>query len=94
MSPEFSYDTYISKQNKLLIYILHIIFVMTTSLATLFSFTLKSLFIKDFSDYISLVIFSGGGLLFGDFIKSKLAKKIRLNEVEDNNEWIDVVDDE
>lgn len=79
LSPKFSYETYIPGDLKLKIYILHILFVISSILVTYLSLQLIPLFASNTSDYISNILMGGGGLVFNDFIKNILSKKIRIN---------------
>lgn len=89
--PKLSYETFISKENKLLIYFLHIIFIITTGLSTYFSFLLIPLFVRDTSEYISNVLCTGGSMVFGGIIKNTLSKKITRNSNKDEEEYDDQI---
>lgn len=94
ISPAFSYDSYISDKNKFLIFIVHIVFVLTTGLATCVSLALIPMFVEDFGDYVTNIIFGGGGLVFGDYVKRKLSTKIRINEKSDNDEYEEIIEED
>lgn len=94
LTPKYSDESFISEKNKKLIYFLHLLFVITTVLATWGSLALYPMFVEDTSDYIIDVLISGGSLVFGDYVKRKLSKKILINRKEDEKEYDDMVDED
>jgi len=89
LSPKFSYETYMPYNLILEVYIVHILFIVSSLLVTYLSLKLIPLFASTTTDYISNILIGGGGLVFNDFIKSILSKKIRINVEKAEKEFND-----
>lgn len=94
LSPKFSYDTYIPPNLIRTIYIIHILFIISSILVTWISIKLIPLFVSNSYDYINNILLPGGSLVFSDYIKKILSKKVLINKEQLEEEFNDNVEDD